>query len=188
MTPALATLPLAADVVQQATDPSTLVILGVGGVFIIYVMMRMTKQRKKRDPFDKPFAARSVAQERSVQRGMENLLVELSEMTRQLSAQLETKAAKLEALIADADERAARLKAMLERAPARPAFDPADPPPAEKRPEPPFENLAPAPTVDPQHAEVYRLADEGRTPRDIAADLGRPSGEVELILALRPRA
>ena len=180
--------PLLADAAQQATDPTTLVILGVGGVFVIYVMMRMTKQRNKKDPFDKPFQARGLSQERSVQRGMENLLVELSEMTRQLGAQLETRAAKLEVLIAEADERSARLKALLDQAPARPTFAPAEPPPTEKRPEPPFENLAPAPTVDPQHAEIYRLSDEGRVPRDIAADMGRPSGEIQLILALRPRA
>jgi hypothetical protein len=33
---------------------------------------------------------------------------------------------------------------------------------------------------------VYALADEGRPPREIAARLNRPSGEIELILALRP--
>jgi DNA-binding NarL/FixJ family response regulator len=41
--------------------------------------------------------------------------------------------------------------------------------------------------VDPRHAEVYALADQGRTPPEIAQQLGRPHGEVELILALRTR-
>jgi hypothetical protein len=41
--------------------------------------------------------------------------------------------------------------------------------------------------VDPRHAEVYRLADQGQTPQQIAQRLGRPSGEIELILALRAR-
>jgi hypothetical protein len=43
----------------------------------------------------------------------------------------------------------------------------------------------PAPSIDPRHAEIYALADQGRSPRDIATHLGRPSGEIELILALR---
>ena len=38
---------------------------------------------------------------------------------------------------------------------------------------------------DPRHAAVYRLADQGRSSPQIAAELVRPSGEIELILALR---
>ena len=41
--------------------------------------------------------------------------------------------------------------------------------------------------VDPRHVEIYDLSDDGLNPRQIADQLGRPSGEVELILALRPR-
>ncbi len=41
------------------------------------------------------------------------------------------------------------------------------------------------PQIDPRHAEIYAWADQGRTPREIASQLGRPSGEIELILALR---
>jgi DNA-binding NarL/FixJ family response regulator len=39
--------------------------------------------------------------------------------------------------------------------------------------------------MDPRHAQVYDLADEGLSPPEIARQLGRPSGEIELILALR---
>ncbi len=41
------------------------------------------------------------------------------------------------------------------------------------------------PRIDPRHAEVYMLADQGRSSRQIAQQLQRPEGEVELILALR---
>jgi hypothetical protein len=34
---------------------------------------------------------------------------------------------------------------------------------------------------------VYALADQGQSAYDIANQLGRPRGEIELILALRPR-
>jgi hypothetical protein len=43
----------------------------------------------------------------------------------------------------------------------------------------------PPPAIDSRYAEIYALADQGRSPRDIATHLGRPSGEIELILALR---
>lgn len=39
--------------------------------------------------------------------------------------------------------------------------------------------------TDDRHAEIYRLADGGRTSRQIAQELDRPYGEVELILHLR---
>ena len=39
--------------------------------------------------------------------------------------------------------------------------------------------------ADPQHVDVYSLADQGKSARQIADTLGRPSGEIELILALR---
>ena len=58
---------------------------------------------------------------------------------------------------------------------------PADPP------EPGAETRR-VPSTDPRHAEVYALADEGRSPAEIAARLDRPNGEIELILALRPKA
>ena len=38
-----------------------------------------------------------------------------------------------------------------------------------------------------RYARIYALADSGRDARQIAAELDRPHGEVELILALRRR-
>ena len=198
---------LAAAAPPPSDTTSTYVILGAGGLFLIYVMQRMTKRKPTREPENTFFTKSSLAQERRAQNDMENVLVELSKMSRELSAQLDTRAAKLDALIADADERAARLEVLLKQAPARPDFgrpDPARPdfgrpdyaasaveplmklvhPPAAT----PADDMAPSPTIDAGHAEVYRLADEGKTVGQIAGDLGRPSGEVELILALRPRS
>ena len=41
--------------------------------------------------------------------------------------------------------------------------------------------------IDPRHAEVYVLADQGHSPHAIAQRLERPYGEIELILALRDK-
>lgn len=70
-------------------------------------------------------------------------------------------------LIREADEKIAAMKS-----------PPSAPPP---RAEP----AAPELPGDPRHAQVYALADQGRSSNEIAQQLHRPSGEIELILALR---
>ena len=122
----------------------------------------------------------SLASQRSVEREMSNLLVELSEMARQVTAQLDTRAAKLEVLMKEADEKIAILKSLGDsRRAMTPSADDSSPMGTARI-------HAPA-RHDPRHLEVYTLADEGRTPRQIAQHLNRPDGEVELILALRDR-
>lgn len=182
----------AANVPAPADQTANYVLIGAGVVFLVYTFMRMNRRRKK-DPFDTPYQARTLAQQRSTERQFENLLVEFSEMSRQMSAQLDTRAAKLEALIQDADERIARMEALSRQAPARPDFAlPKEPVIETPLPSPIVEvkadDVAPSPTLDAGHAEVYRLADEGKNVSSIASTLGRPSGEVELILALRPKS
>jgi hypothetical protein len=129
--------------------------------------------RKKKDPLERPHKFGSLAQQRSVEREMQNVLVEMSEMARQITGQIDTRAARLEALIRQADERIAALN-------AAPAEKPAQPQAASLSPQ-----AAESPAIDPRHAEVYALADQGRSSKDIAQQLNRPSGEIELILALR---
>src|ERR1700722_14821931 len=85
-------------------------------VTIIYAAVRPLMRKK--DPLDKPPAFASLAQQRSVDRQMQNVLVELSEMSRQISAQLDTRAAKLEALIHEADQKIAAMKSLPPAAPS----------------------------------------------------------------------
>ncbi len=159
-------------------------LVGVGA--IAFLLFR-PKFRKK-DPLDKPSFS-SLSQQRSVERQMQNLLVELSEMTRQMNAQVDTRAAKLDELIKQADQRIATLR-QLEGKPAVQDFAISDTP-VDAPIQPVQAGLAPEPPMaepDSRHAEIYSLADQGRDAREIASRLNRPSGEVELILALRPRA
>ncbi|MCY2951916.1 MAG: hypothetical protein NTU53_08055 [Planctomycetota bacterium] len=142
---------------------------------IAYVILR-PMFRKKKDPLEKPLNF-SLVQQRAVEREMSNLLVELSVMARQLTAQLDTRTAKLELLMQEADQKIAQLK-QLTSGSASSSLPSLDPSPV---------SAEPSPAIDPRHAEVYMLADQGRTPAEIAQQLGRPRGEVELILALRPR-
>ena len=150
--------------------------IGVAVLTILYATLRPLFRKK--DPLEKPHAFGSLAQQRAIERQMQNALVEMAEMARQISAQIDTRAAKLEELIRQADQ---RIDAMKSQPPA-PGIAPS--PAAASEPPSPPSPLDP-PVVDARHAQIYALADQGHSSRDIAQQLNRPSGEIELILALR---
>jgi hypothetical protein len=195
----------------QLNDQTIWMIVAAVGVGVLYFLMRPRKGNK-RDPLGGGVPSFPLARQRGVEEQMSNLLVELSEMARQISAQLDTRAAKLELLIKEADEKIAALRGTRAgdgSAAASPAASPA-PQAAEgsstttiaptahvdsaeqaalsdmKDATAPALAAAP-PAADPRHAEVYAMADEGRSANEIARALHRPAGEVELILALRVR-
>jgi hypothetical protein len=158
-------------------DPATKwAVIALAIITMVYAAMRPLFRKK--DPLDKPPALGSLAQQRSVERQMQNVLVEMSEMARQISAQIDTRAAKLEALIREADEKIAAMRSQ------------SSPTSLNMPPQPPSVTTMKAesteqPMIDARHALVYALADQGRSCKDIAQELNRPSGEIELILALR---
>src|SRR5688572_15366635 len=174
--------------IPPPTPATSWTAIGIGVLTIVYVafIRPLTRKKKDKDPLTRAAPDPGLARQRSVEREMGNLLVELSEMSRQMTGQLDTRAAKLEALLREADEKIAMLRSMgsggggphgvlieaklleADAVTMRGADDP-------------------IPPVDPRHAEVYDLADEGQSAQDIARQTGRPRGEVELILALRGR-
>ena len=160
----------------DSTTPTEWAVYGIAVAATAFVLFR-SRTKAKKDPLNRPPDVNSLAQQRSVERQMQNLLIELSEMARQVTAGLDTRAAKLDALIREADEKIAALSSL------RSSID--------------LNNSAPAPAAapplcaydpDPRHLEVYTLADQGQSPSQIAGQLNRPNGEIELILALRPRS
>lgn len=179
----------------------------VGVLALVYLtVIRPQKKKQQADPLARGPSQGLLAQQRAVERDMTALLVEYEGMMRAMTAQLEMRSAKLELLIRDADAKLAELRAAAAAVAAAPtpAIPPAPPalarsaaspsrvnPPAKDdsgagfdvEPEPD----APVPReAEPPHADVYALADEGQTYRQIAHRLDRPYGEIELILALRP--
>lgn len=160
-------------------DKRVWVSLGVAMLAGVYLLLR-PMLRKKKDPLEKaPFA--NLHTQRAVEKQMQNLLVELSDMVRTMNAQIDTRAAKLEVLIREADEKLAQLKSATQSSTGIPApltgraYTP--PPPADR----------PVMEMDSRHAQVYTLADAGRSAAEIAATLDRAKGEIELILALRAK-
>lgn len=182
---------LVGSIPDEQTYP---ILIGLGAVILIYLAVLRPKMRKKKDPLDQPPPRATMAQQRALERDMQTLLVEYEQMIRNMTSQLDTRAAKLELLIKEADEKMAALSAAnagailpsVSAAPGDSATS-ADPETAAMAR---ATDLTPTPRrdptgPDPRHAEVYALADQGLAARDVARKLGRPNGEIELILALR---
>ncbi len=167
--------------------------LGAGVVILTWTLMRLQWKRQRRSPEDDAVAEmRETLDDR--QADMERA-AEVGAIVRDLAARLETRAARLEALLDQADERIENLEARLAagavsnhvaeaRMPAEPrraAPEPASDPWAETDEGPAKPNAS----DDPLHQEVYELADGGQSPLDIARRLDQQVGTIELILALR---
>ena len=106
-------------------------------------------------------------------------------MSRKIVQQLDARAAKLQDLLRQADERIEKL-AQLDNQPLREEANlPPAPPaiPASAASAEPQINIE----IDPRHERIYALEDEGLSAVQISNRLNLPEGEVELILALRPR-
>lgn len=82
---------------------------------------------------------------------------EMQEITKALIAELDRKSASLETLLSRADE---KIKALNDAAQSRGQEDPVK-------------------------ARVYRLADQGLSPVEIATTTGLPTGQIELMIGLR---
>lgn len=152
------------------------------------VLLSISIRRRARERMGPPTqTARERLQELAEQRGvrddMEQLLAELQDLARKINAQIDTKFAKLEAAIADADRRIAALDRLIhQQAGGGIDVTVGDETPSGEGPSSP----SPPPAApDTAHARVYELADAGKSPVEIAQATGRTPGEVELILALR---
>jgi hypothetical protein len=171
--------------IQGKLDIQTWAGLIVAILATAYLFMR-SKAKARKDPLARQQTGSSLAQQRAVERQMSNLLVELSEMARAVSAGLDTRAAKLQVLIDEADQRIAQLKA-LGAAPHQHV----ELPPTQAPQAPTMRIVSDGPrevaASDPHHDQVYQLADLGKSPHEIAVMVGKPRGEIELILALRTR-
>jgi hypothetical protein len=165
-------------------DSKQWIVLGVGALATLYLLMR-PRLKARRDPLEhRP--ALSVSQQRQLERDMSNLMVEMLETARQMTAQLDTRAARLELLIQQADQRLAALKSGSSVAPGNHDAASDSPPSLGQNTSLPGTTFEPETPPDPRHAEVWDMADQGSSPHEIARQLNRPNGEIELILALRP--
>ena len=168
---------------QSGISASQLVMLLLAVAALTLVMLA-TRRRFRESKCLAPPPARerySQLQDKSnSKRDLEQVMLELDELSRQIHGRIDTKLARLEAIIGDADRRIEKLSALVTAAEGKPASSVT------------FERNSPRETpsvsadVDEQrYAAVYRLSDSGKNPEQIAREVGRTTGEVELILALR---
>ncbi len=163
----------------------SLVLLAAGLLLFVFVMTNMIRKRAQRPttpasdtslpPADRLESIRRAAEQHD---RLTTLMVDVEQLTRRCAAQLDNKADRLELLIERAEERIAQFEGMgvkdvgAEQQSA-PTTDPTPAPAAQTQP------------PDPLAAEVYRLADAGKSAVEIAGDLQQSTGTVELILNLR---
>ena len=173
---------------KPSDDPTAYVAMLLGGLVVIYLAVLRPMMRKRKDPLERPTARTGLAQQRAVERDMQHLLVEYEKMIRNMTAGLDTRAAKLETLIREADEKLAALRAA--NAAAVQGTNGSSPaPPAAFGPlfSPASAEGGTSATSDPRVAEIYALADQGLSVRDVARRVGIPHGEIELMLNVRAR-
>ncbi|QOV91597.1 hypothetical protein [Humisphaera borealis] len=186
---------------DTSTSGSQWIAIAIALLGLIYFSFVRPKRKGKKDPLERKPGDVLLAQQRSMERDMTALLVEYEQMMRTMTAQLETRVAKLEILLHDADERIASLQAAKANAavPSGVAASGVVPSGADSTVDAVADDVPSfrlrdrttgfVPDADPpRHADVYELADQGLTYRQIAQRLDRAYGEIELILALRAKA
>jgi hypothetical protein len=172
-------------------------VIALGVLTILYVaVIRPMRKGRRKDPLEtmsQPARqATTLAQQRAIERDMAAVLVEYEEMIRRMTAQLDTRATKLQLLMEEADAKLLQLKEASGglRGPGQRQASVASEatfsePPSDAGPPANGEAASPSEEAGGAYAEVYHLADRGQSPRQIAQKLNRPDGEIELILALR---
>ncbi len=188
-------------IVAMNTQQALLLSLAI--IVLTITVMNMRRRRPK-DASPRQYRREidaATSQNAAVKRDMEVLLVELEELSRKINAQIDTKFAKLEQSIADADRRVTALRILIEETKRlhgkKPeegeASEPAGPNAAARsdarEPEQSMtldaEEQSAQPSPHDRRQRIYALADAGRSPVEIARELGTQPGEVELILNLR---
>lgn len=148
-------------------------------LLLLSTRRRVAKSRRNADvPFTKRYS--QLQDQRAATRDVSAIMIELDHLARQIHGQIDTRFAKLEAVIRDADKRIATLSQLAQNAQSPPALDVT------------LDSESPqltATTSDQEavdkHGAIYRLADSGRSAMEIANEIESTPGEIELILALR---
>jgi hypothetical protein len=156
-----------------SVSPQQWVILGAIGLVAAVVLVAKARRRPLDAPPRESRRLDSTNQRSAeIRDDMERLLKELSRLSDSIDKQLDGKLEELKAAARDADQRISALRILVQA--SRPSQA------GEAR-----NVAASADLPDPRAEKIYRLADEGLAPIQIAQRLNERVGEVELILNLR---
>ena len=192
----VATSNLLGTVGETVLEPGSLALLGVA-VIGLTLLMRLTAKRvmqsRKQAPRVGPEIVRKMDRIQHAQQTLDQTMLQLDDLSRQVHGQLDTKLARLEKLIRDADRRIERLARMQGDTEGSASLDillskemphgleTAEPTPS-TRPQP---DQSGEKIRDRKQTRILALADEGFGSGEIAEKTGIHMGEVELILGLR---
>jgi len=177
--------PLADSVIQ----PQYLIL--IAGILLLFSLMQILGQRRRRKIANlrrrtavgrRGASATPPQTQADMQEDMQELLVQLQELSRDINAQMDTRFARLESAIRDADDRIDALEKLIRRAGNLPPVDLAVDDSASSAADG-SSSAGPAP----KKTLIYQLFDAGKTPVEIAQQIGGNTGEIELILALRDK-
>lgn len=173
-------------VARNDSLPFLAAVVGATAILVILTRRRAQKSRT-RDARLNPRESRPRVRS-DVNREVGNLLLDLQAAAREITGQIDTRCRLLEAVIRDADRKIARLEKL-----SGPSAGPStsasrldvtvgdDSEVNAALPDSPGDRRG-----DSLHERVYTHAEQGLNPVAIARKVGRPTGEVELILSLRP--
>jgi len=150
-------------------DMRTFVFIGCILALSLFLLAK-TRRRVARSQKTKGVSVRDRVDElqgpKDVYDQVNELMARLADLSRQINGQIDTRLARLEIMLRQADETIKNLEELsgteIER-----------------------EVISPPERDDPGSQEILQLAEEGLSAVAIAQRIGRPVGEVELILALR---
>jgi len=162
-----------ATISASTMNTTQLILLGVG---VAMLLVMIAWQRIHRQNLGGPVRNNRQDDLGNTPREIAEVMAQLEQLSRQIHHKIDGQLARLDASVRMADERINQL-AQLERSrQGVPALD------VELASETPDQA---EPRDDDPHQPIYRLADAGYTPIQIARKLSRHTGEVELILSLR---
>ncbi len=178
------------------------VLMGAGVLLLAILVLGNVRRKIKRNStnhLDANERVERIRQQQGMRDDLREMMVELEEMARRFGAQLDAKAIYLEKLLDQADERMLALRRLEpNRGLDSPPTDSNDDGMANSQAgvlqatdavrTSNVESAAVAAVdteVDPLVEKIYKMADEGQTPIEIARNLDEQIGKVELILALR---
>jgi hypothetical protein len=159
----------------------------IGMALLILTMVMISTQRRLRSSQHMPQPSmrermRENDQQVHAREGLEQVMLELDQLCRQLHGRLDTKIARLEAVIRDADRRIETLGHLVKSGGGAVGSTTLD---VTLESFDPHEAEGPAAIGSGKQANVYRLADDGLAAVEIARQTAIPTGEVELMLSLR---
>lgn len=154
--------------ILAADNPITPEVLSVGAVLFLLALWTVvrTQRRIERRDASAPGADRPPdGADPALADSMRKLLLQIEESHRKIGGAIDTRLRLLDQLVAQADKRIESLKAAADAESSRP--------------------IPSSPAEDPQTQEIYKMAEQGMDPVDIARKTNRQRGEIDLILSLK---